>query len=171
MPMKEGYAVWIIPTGEAYCRLCMSISNISNECSTPNFEPHLTLAYGIKGGEDDVKGKTKKLAEELQPFRIKLDGIGRSSERFRALYLNVEENELITEAIDTAEKFFGKECKPGFKPQIGLLYGDVNDEKKIEIAEKYVRYGNLAFVAERLYLWEINNGPETWKEVADYELG
>jgi len=171
MAKAEGYSIWIIPTGEAYSRLCMSIENISNACDTPTFEPHLTLAYGIKGGEKEVSEKAKKLASDLQQFRLKLDGTGRSNEKFRALYLNLEENELITEAMDAAEKLFGKECRPNYEPQIGLMYGDVSDKKKSEMLEKFVRHKNIAFIAERLYLWEINNGPETWKEIADYELG
>jgi len=171
MAKTEGYSIWIIPTGEAYCRLCMSISNIGSTCSTPSFEPHLTLAGGIKGDEKEVSVKAEKLASDLQPFRIKLDGAGHSSEKFRAVYLNVEENELISGAIDAAAKEFGEGCRPNYAPQVGLLYGDVSEKTKLDMMAKFVRYRDLAFIVERLYLWRTDNGPEDWKEIADYELG
>jgi hypothetical protein len=54
MVKAKGYSLWLMPIGDIYRRLSETISQLSSEYGTPNFQPHITLLGELSEDEEYI---------------------------------------------------------------------------------------------------------------------
>jgi 2'-5' RNA ligase len=66
----------VTPPEPVFDRLAQIITQISQQYSTPSFEPHVTLIGNLSLHEEEMLAATQQLANFLKPFTLQLTTAG-----------------------------------------------------------------------------------------------
>lgn len=168
-PIGKGYALWLMPEKPLFSRLAREIVRLSQQLSTPRFEPHITLLGRIILPEGKVLGKSAGLAGCLRPFRIELADIDHLDEFFRCLFVNVCPGKAILQARQAACRAFGRQCAP-YVPHVSLVYGRLPLYRRKEIAGSLRPFSGPAFEVRKMALYRVNGPVRQWKCIETFEL-
>ena len=122
-PIGKGYALWLTPEEPMFSHLAGRISRLSQEYSTPGFDPHVTLLSGITAPEEESLAKSASLAGDFKPFRIELGDISYLDEYFRCLFICVVPTDPISKARHSAREAFEIRDMSPYRPHLSLVYG------------------------------------------------
>ena len=165
------YSVWFVPGGNEYDILHSLIINIAKKYTYIEFIPHVTLLGGFLGEENDLKNKTKNLAEKITPLIVKFNKIAFLNEFFRCLFFRIKKNHSFNRARSLAVDTFLYEDHD-FLPHLSLAYGLVDEKIKAEI--KLFVHNNLKnvnnFCADTLYLAKNDEIRFKWEILGEYKL-
>lgn len=167
MTTPAGRSIWLMPTGRVYDELSVTISQLSNQYSTPSFPPHVTLVEGLTGNERELSSTTEQLASRIRPFEIALSTIDYLDEYFRCLFLRIEESPALLEANRAARMIFHQERDPGFVPHLSLMYGNLDLQTKRQIVQIIGTDFKRTFPVESLHLYSTNGEPKDWRLVQE----
>jgi 2'-5' RNA ligase len=166
-------SVWIRPAGEALDRLQHVIHVVHRRGGGPRFQPHLTLLSGSETTQADAEVKLKRLASRLQPFEIRLGRIEWRAEYFRCLYAAAEPSAELAAAQRAAYDAFEMNPPPPFEPHVSLLYGNLDEALKKELAAEAGGKLDVSFTATAVHL--VNASPSVpvtgWKTLAERHFG
>jgi 2'-5' RNA ligase len=168
-PVGKGYALWLMPDQPMFSRLAREISRLSQQLSTPRFQPHITLLSRIIQPEGKVLRRSMRLADGLQPFRIELADVDHLDEFFRCLFVNVLPGKAILEARQAACRGFGRQCAP-YVPHVSLVYGRLPMYRRKGIAGSLRPFSGPAFVVRKMALYRVNGPVRQWKCIETFEL-
>ena len=169
-PVGKGYALWLMPEEPAFSLLAGEISRLSQECSTPRFDPHVTLLGGITVAEAEALASTVPLAESLKPFGLELGEIGYLEDYFRCLFVRVIPTDSLINANQTAREVFRLPNEPPYMPHLSLVYGKLQMEKKKVIAARCGFLSGRALEIRHLTLFRVTGTPDEWKCVEKFRL-
>ena len=164
------YSLWLLPTGEQQLRLAETIDRLSLDHGGPRFDPHLTLLGGLDGAAAPFAAATERLAASLPPIRLRLQDIAFGDERYRCLYLRVEQQDDLMAAHREALRLFGRKDDPAFLPHLSLLYGTLSPDTRTAIAATLGEWRAVACQAGRLRLVATGGGPSSWRSVRECVL-
>lgn len=168
-PAGKGYAIWLMPEEPMFSLLAGEISRLSQEHSTPPFDPHVTLLGGITLPEEKALAGSVSLAGLLKPFRMELGTIGYLDEYFRCLFVRVLSDDAITKAHQAACKAFGLPDTP-YMPHVSLAYGKLRLNAKKRIAEGLGSLSGRMVDTRRLMLYRVSGPLHEWKRVERFDL-
>jgi len=169
-PIGKGYALWLTPEEPMFSLLAGEISRLSQEYSTPRFDPHVTLLSGITTPEEEALAKSASLTGRLKPFRIELGEIGYLDEYFRCLFVSVVPTSPILKAHQAAREAFEIRDKSPYSPHLSLVYGELRIETKKGIAAGLGYLAGQALEIRRLSLYLVSGAPHEWKCVERFDL-
>lgn len=173
MSKASGYSLWLVPDtkSEVYRVLAQCISDIAKEYQTPNFVPHATLLGGVDGNEEDVRNKTRKLAEMIAPYEMELGEVGSNGIYFQILFSKVEQTEVVMRPNIVAQKVFGVE-KGKYFPHASLTYGDFPLETvavlQQQLRERCHSITGKKFLVQDIELWRTEGEVKDWRKVATF---
>jgi len=170
MRPAKGYSIWFMPSGEVYNRLADLISKLSNEYSTPKFEPHITLIGEVIGLEDEIIEKTSQLADLIKPYSIKLTAVDYLEDYFKCLFVRAEKTDELMKANSKARDIFNRQEDPEYTPHLSLMYGAFPAEVKREIIEKIGKELNLDFEVGSIHLFKTEGGAKDWHRLKGFIL-
>ena len=167
----SNYSVWLMPAGEVRRRLAETILDLSRQYGTPSFEPHVTLAEGVRGSAREVASKMSGIAKQIPPITVRLTTVDGLEEYFRCLFVRVAKTHPIMRANKVAREAFHLGPKRPFMPHLSLLYGNLPASEKQKIIASLGRRFELEFKATRLHLYLIKGTPGAWRAVMTSGLG
>ncbi len=168
-PIGKGYALWLMPEKPLFSRLAREIVRLSQQLSTPRFEPHITLLGRIILPEEKVLGRSRRLAGCLRPFRIELADIDHLDEFFRCLFVTVRPVESILRAHRAACRVFALQRAP-YMPHVSLVYGKLPADRRKEIARGLSLPPGQAFDVRKMALYRVNGPVHQWKCIETFDL-
>ncbi len=168
-PVGKGYALWLMPDQPMFSRLAREISRLSQQLSTPRFEPHITLLSRITLPEEKVLGRSTRLAGCLRPFRIELAEIDHLDEFFRCLFVTLRSDKAILEARQVACRVFDRRRAP-YLPHVSLVYGKLPADRRAEIARGLSLLPGQACYLRKMALYRVNGPVRQWKCIETFEL-
>lgn len=165
-------SVWIPPVGEALDRIQKIMRLVHKRGGGPAFRPHVTLLSGIETTQADAELKLKHLASRVAPMVISLGRIEWRRDYFRCLYAAVAPSDALNAAKRAAHEVFEMNPPTPFEPHLSLLYGDIDDALKAELAAGAGGSLDLSFTATTLQLVNASPGvPVTaWRALKEYPL-
>ncbi len=150
---KEHLAIWLLPQDQEAENLRQIIRWIAEECSTPIFEPHVTLISGLRAKPDDVAGRLQTLAERRHSFLLSTGRPELYDEFFRSIVVPVFPSERLAGLRRDACRLLGVRVPLEFRPHFSLAYGAIPVEVKRRVVEQtgasvpsVVRISTLAVV-------------------------
>jgi 2'-5' RNA ligase len=166
-------SVWIMPAGDAFDRIEKIMHRVHPRGGGPRFKPHLTLLTGSETTQADAELKLKHLAARLRPFEIRLSRIEWRNEYFRCLFLAAELTPELAAAQRAAYDAFEMNPPPPFEPHVSLLYGNIDERLKTELAEGAGDSVDFRFGATAVQLVNASASvPVTgWKTLAERQFG
>ncbi len=168
-PIGKGYALWLMPEEPMSSHLAREIVRLSQQLSTPRFEPHITLLSRITLPEGKVLGKSAGLAGCLRPFRIELADIDGLDEFFRCLFVTVRPVESILRAHRAACRVFALQRAP-YMPHVSLVYGKLPADRRAEIATGLSLLPGRACYLRKMALYRVNGPVRQWKCIETFDL-
>lgn len=156
------FALWLIPGKDVYKRLKEVIDRLGSEYSSPVFEPHLTLLGGLMEGEEFLAEKGSILGRDLKPFVIQLGGTDFRDEYSRCLFVKAMRTEELMRAEETARRVFGQSSVRPFEPHISLMYGDVTEKTRENLAAEIGDSLKMDFRVNSVNLVSTSGEPEDW---------
>ncbi len=165
-------SVWIRPTGDALGKIQKTINLVHKRGGGPPVQPHVTLLTGMETTHASAELKLKRLASRMKPFTLKLGRIDWRHEYFRTLFATVEPSkELACAQLDAYDVFEMKPAPP-FEPHLSLLYADIDDALKRELAASAGGTLDIAFEVTAVHL--VNASPSlpvtAWRTIAEHTL-
>ena len=138
----------------------------------PRFKPHLTLLSGIETTHADAELKLKHLASRIRPFEIRLGRIEWRHEYFRCLFISAIPSEELAAAKREAHEAFEMNPPPPFEPHVSLLYGNIDEALKEELAAAAGGSLEVSFKAAAVRLVNASPGvPVTaWRTLSERPL-
>lgn len=166
-------AVWIRPTGDALDRITKVVRLVHKRGGGPQVQPHVTLLSGMETTRASAEVKLKHLALRLKPFTIRLGKIAWRSDYFRCLYASAELDEGLAAAREIAYDAFEMKPAPPFEPHLSLLYGNIDDALKQELAAEAGGTLDVSFEAIAVHVINAYQGvPATaWRTILERPLG
>jgi 2'-5' RNA ligase len=168
-PVGKGYALWLMPDQPMFSRLAREISRLSQQLSTPRFQPHITLLSRIIQPEGKVLQRSTRLAACLRPFRIELADVDHLDEFFRCLFVTLRSNKAILEARQVACRVFARRRAP-YLPHVSLVYGKLPADRRAEIARGLSLLPGQACYLRKMALYRVNGPVRQWKCIETFEL-
>lgn len=169
MNENQSFALWMIPTGEAYSLTSGYIARLSSLYRLPGFEPHVTVLGGVRSPDGD---EMRKLARDVAPFRIRLAReVEYMPETFRCLFLRAYTTDALMEIFSKASATFG--VKPdSYFPHLSLAYGDLPVWKKQEMIAELGPVPEIEFEARGLALVQASTETpvSSWKVVEHFSF-
>lgn len=166
-----GYHLFFLPQDALAERLSGIIRELAREYGAPAFAPHVTLLARIpEDAEDDLKERTKALAEEMRPLTLTLGKLESEDSYFRALYAEIAEQDALKSAHAQASAVFGMEPDPAYRGHLSLLYGNYPEARKTGTKARMALPEGISFVAGTLHLFKTPGKVETWSEVMSAAL-
>jgi len=165
-------SVWIVPAGDALARIEKLTRQAHARAGGPRFKPHLTLLSGSETTQANAELRAKHLAAKLAPFEITLHRIEWRREYHRCLYVAAELTPALIAARRAAYEIFEMNPPPPFDPHVSLVYGDVDEALKRELAAGAGGRLDLKFKADAVQL--VNASPSVavtgWKTLAEFKF-
>jgi len=170
-PRARGISLWLVPEGATGERLAGLIDRLAARLGTTAFAPHVTLLPGVSGAEDDVLGRARALATDLEPFSIEFSGIDGHDAHFRCLFFRVGGSPVLREAHARAARRFDRAPDPTFDPHLSLVYGSLAAAAKAELTPELEARIPAPLVARRLHVWRTEGAVGDWRELVALDLG
>jgi len=170
MTKARGFSLWLMPSREVRDRLSGIISQLSEEYSTPQFEPHVTLLGSLMQPHEEVLSRTSQLATLIQPYEITLTAVGCLEAYFRCLFIKVRETGQVMEANLRAREIFSRQQDPEYLPHLSLMYGSFPVRLKEEIIAQIGSEFGLTFEVRSIHLCSTNGEPRDWYQVEEFAL-
>jgi 2'-5' RNA ligase len=165
------YAIWLMPTGEAYTRLSGLIGDLSSQYGGPIFEPHITLLGGLSGSPELMGEKTVQLANSFPRFSVHLTTPGYQDFYFRCLYMQVELSSELKHLYREAQRIFDHSESQPFMPHVSLLYGTFPSHEKATMASGLPQDVPTTFEITALHvLRAASKDPQSWNVIQTSEL-
>jgi 2'-5' RNA ligase len=142
-------------------------------CSTPVFEPHITLVSSFQGDENAIRDKASELAASIRPLDLTLQAAAHSDYYFRCVFLDVLGDPELLKARDIAQELFvGTEQPEEYRPHLSLVYGDLSAEERESIVQEIGDTFRSGVQVEeiRLCLASADIPPEQWRKIEAYCL-
>ena len=140
-------SVWIRPTGAAMDRLQEAIRYLHSRVGGPPVKAHVSLLGGLDLPPEDAQARLRGLVSRLKPFEIRLGRIEWRPEYYRCLFVAVEPSEQLLAAHVAAHEAFERPLPDTFEPHVSLLYGDIEESLKKQLASELGGAVETEFIA------------------------
>lgn len=164
------YHLWLMPQAESNDYLSEVVRKLSCAYQTRLFDPHVTLAGGITGPEDELLAKTEKLASNLYRIMITPQEVQYLNEFYRSLFLTVTPAESLINANKLAKQLFELPLNEEFMPHLSLLYGDLSVNEKERIKRELDSNLLRKFIVDRIVFFRTNIQSDQWASVKSFPL-
>lgn len=157
-------ALWLKPESEVRDILKRTIDALAVEFGTSRFEPHITIASGIKGDPDDLHQRLEKIAGSTDPMTLYLKETDFRDAFYRSLFVHIAPNDSLLAMRERSLREFHLEHEP-YMPHISLMYGEMDAGRKKQIIDRVGKRFDLVFIPDKIHLVRVSGPPESWEEV------
>jgi 2'-5' RNA ligase len=166
-------AYWLVPSEPDLSTLQDSVSNFAKRFNGPEFEPHLTIYFGLFNQTDSPELILKSLAFGM-PLVLKPRELLFSDSFTTSCYVKFEESEILSEMSELVRRSIHSPDDYKFVPHMSLFYGRLSAEAVREIQNEFELPKTITFDL----LKAIGNPPQVktaadvnfWYEVARSKL-
>ena len=169
-------SVFLTPAPDDFASLARMITEISAKYDAPPFEPHVTLYSGLFPDPAAVgKGLTAAVSG-TPPLTLRVRGIGCTTDYFKTLFIEFEENALLRDLHDRIQAACGVDSGHELRPHLSLLYADLPLGDKQSLARRIspdrteIRFDEVKLVTP-LNVQEGWRDPMLWKTLSRVKLG
>jgi 2'-5' RNA ligase len=167
----KGYSIWLIPEKNIFDRLQSLILKLSKRYNTPAFDPHVTLAGGLMGNEEEIIRKTILLADKIYSFNINLSSVLYMDNLQKCLFIEVSGSKELITANENTKNIFKLQKDSEFLPHLSLIYGQLPEQEKKEIVKMIGQdQSNLNFKVNKIHLFLTNGDIESWRKIKEIPL-
>lgn len=153
-----------MPEAGAADELRALIAALAREFASVPFEPHVTLLGGIHGAAASLGGPLRALAAQSQAMTVRLADIHYRPAYFRCLTIEVEANAALARARGLARSLFRHDPVGAFEPHVSLLYGDMPEALKRDIAARLATRLPRTLRLDRVALYDLAGSADTWSQ-------
>ncbi len=163
MPNERAATVlWLLPAEPARAALRALVARLATEYKAPLFEPHLTLGSGSLNSLKDFA---------CEPIRLRAVGLDFTAQFTRTLFVRLE----FSEKLATLRHSLGIGNTGAFDPHISLLYAEVSEERKAQLARSIaLPFASILFDSLAVIRCPDSTNSradvESWEVVASQEL-
>src|SRR5262245_6224987 len=166
-------SIWIPPSGESLDRIQHVIHLAHRRAGGPPVRPHVTLLSGLERTRASAELLLQRLAAQIKPFTIELGQIEWRADYFRCFYATAALSEELAAAKRAAHEVFEMNPPTPFEPHLSLLYGNIDEALKKELAAEIGGRVDISFAATTLQLVNAAQGVpvSSWKVLSERALG
>lgn len=173
-----GYSLWLRPTSTISKELQTRITRLCSIYNETSFIPHVTLAGDFDGNLDELKEKSRQIAEVCHTqFVIPIKKVDCGITRFQCIYLICEEIPKLIEIGNISRSIFGVGQNQVYFPHLSLLYSKtLSQEIRNEIIESEEANNTINIIKDGILmstieLWDTHSDNEgEWFLVSSYSL-
>nr|ALS88869.1 cyclic phosphodiesterase-like protein [uncultured bacterium] len=149
------------------------MNKLHRRAGGPPVRPHVTLLSGIENTQARAEIKLKHLAMRIKAFPIRLEQIAWRQDYFRCLFVTIAPSAELEAAHRIAHEVFEMGPPDPFEPHLSLLYGNIDEPLKKELALDAGGTLNVGFDVGSLQL--VNASPSlpvtAWQVIAEHAVG
>ena len=175
-----GFAYWLVPSEPECSTLHTIIQNLaSSEPNSPIFLPHITLFHPIApltnlSDLSTVKRVIKSIRHSLVDLSLDLKPAESGTAYYQSLLAPVKPIPVLLELRKAFEEEFEYHSDTVYFPHLSLLYGDLSQPRRDELAEKVNGSQEPSLprcvTVKDVVVVEFGGPVETWKELARVSL-
>ena len=166
-----GYHLWLVPAGHAFNRLQGVVDRLAEAYDGPVFTPHITLLSGLAADEVSLIETNRRLAAELEPFKLDLTVPEAGTTYFQCIYMRVAENPSLSRTRKAAGKAFGLPADE-YMPHLSLYYGDASSDRRETMLAAVPAHAKGSFTVQAIQLIRADSErPVDWHCIDQAPLG
>ena len=191
MAVTSMYSLWLEPPASLASTTSRFIKqharNSNGKC--PQFEPHVTLAGGFVGTDEEARAVSTDvvtaLATTTGPLRCDAVEVTTGTRYHQCVYIRMNPTPSLAKAHEIAANAFGVEPGNGsgtlYMPHLSLVYGEVPEGERFLLAKEATDVllgdtkdtSSASFTADTVTLWRTDTSDltcESWTRVDRYPL-
>jgi hypothetical protein len=145
-------SLWIRPQGAALEEIQRAMRRARERCGGPPAHPHVSILGGIELPADEAKRRLERLADGFLPFSVRLGRLDWYNEYFRCFFARVEAGPELLSLYRRAQEVFEINPRDAYEPHVSLIYGEVDEQKKKDLAVDLGGMLDVSFQANGLCL-------------------
>ncbi len=171
MEHEKLYSIWAMPTGPLAEELQQYIADLAQQYSGPIFPPHVTILGGIPSlAEEEIKQKTKVLADTLHAYDVHFDHVESMDQFFRCVFIKMKNTQGVLHAFEEAGKIFGYIDFEAHMSHLSVLYGNLAELTRAEATKQIHLTMSQSFRVSALHLFETDSDVAKWRKIGEYPL-
>ncbi len=161
------FSLFLMPCESDYAYLSAMIRGVAADCDVSPFEPHVTVYSGDMPNHDLLREAVNAAVAGVDPFPLKIAGVGCSDEYFKSLYVVFEESAILLGIHDRFKTALDEDSGYRLAPHLSLLYSGMPLRKKEELARGVtLDRGEILF--DRVKIVFPTNVQEGWRAVMEW---
>jgi putative hydrolase of the HAD superfamily len=165
--MIPRYSIFLVPAAADRAYADTLMREIGAACGTSPFEPHVTVFTGDLTDLDALREATAAAARQLSPLCLRARGVGFSTEYFRTLFIEFEEEPQLRRLHETLREALGDSgCL--LAPHLSLLYREMPLHEAEALARR-VELERTVFRFDALEIVTPGNPALGWRDTAGWQ--
>jgi len=132
--LEKLHSIWLVPEEQDEIALRSLIDELADKYHAPHFIPHLTLFSRIDMETETLKKIITETFEDQKSFIVKKDSIEQSDDFFKTVFINIELDDNLKNLFNKLSNRTGKRDLSLFKPHISLIYKNLEEKERIDMA-------------------------------------
>jgi 2'-5' RNA ligase len=161
----QAISVWLVPAEPEREDLKLLIERLAQEYQAPVFDPHITL-YNATVPQNLLEETMQALGQAVAQnyaFTLNSPRLGYTEQFFKTLFLEIEPQTELTTLQQAIEKVLNQYGSYEFNPHLSLLYKEMPDEEKAQLANNLIV--PQTFRAGEVRIVEPGNPAQDWRTI------
>jgi 2'-5' RNA ligase len=164
---SKGYWIWGQFNIDTTHVITSLYQEINNRLNGPNFDVHLTISGPFNYDERTQRETFEVISSKFNEIDLQLKGINQTDERYRSLFINVAENENLSDLKKYIDYSFNINAFQ-YDPHISLFYGIANSGIKNEIIKQF-KTPNRA-IMDKISIVKVDEEINSWEVLKSHSL-
>jgi len=165
--ISKGYWIWGQFDANTTNLINSLHKEINNKINGPNFDIHLTISGAFNYDAEKQKEIFEVISSNFHQIDLQLNGINKTDEFFRSLFIDVAQNEDLNNLKNYIDKNFNINSLE-YRPHISLFYGIEDDAIKNEIIRSFKTPKSA--IMDKLSIVKVDEEIKSWEVLESYSL-
>ena len=165
--ISKGYWIWGQFNIDTTHIIKSLYQKINNRLNGPNFDVHLTISGPLNYDRSTQKETFEAISPKFNEIDLQLKGINQSNECYRSLFINVAENENLSDLKKYIDYSFNINAFQ-YDPHISPFYGIADSRVKNEIIKQF-KTPNRALM-DKISIVKVDEEINSWEVLKSYSL-
>ena len=165
--ISKGYWIWGQFDAKTTDLINSLYKEINNKLNGPNFDIHLTISGAFNYDEEKQKETFEVISSNFNQIDLQLNGINKTDEFFRSLFIDVAQNEDLNNLKTYIDKNFNINSFE-YYPHISLFYGIEDDAIKNEIIRSFKTPKSA--IMDKISIVKVDEEIKSWEVLKSYSL-
>ncbi len=165
--ISKGYWIWgQFNIDTTHIIKCL-YQKINNRLNGPNFDVHLTISGPFNYDGSTQKETFEAISSKFNKIDLQLKGINQTNEFYRSLFINVAENENLSDLKKYIDYSFNINASQ-YYPHISLFYGIVDTDVKKAIIKQFKT--PTSAIMDKISIAKVDEEINSWEVLKSYSL-
>ncbi|MEX0647397.1 MAG: hypothetical protein WEA56_13240 [Balneolaceae bacterium] len=164
LPEADGSVLWLKPDQKSAAYFRKWIYRLSEQYSSPVFEPHITLSDDVSSfPREEVERALEEAARLTRPFRLRCTAVVCREYPYQKIIVKIDLSDDLAEVYKTIDLVFGGSYSKKEDPHLSLLYSSLPCDNLTDSVKSTEEITTHELHVQFISLISLNGTPDVWE--------